>query len=57
MVNFAAAEADLETSRAVDDDFDSDDLPLAAEEEIVTSPRVEVKAIMDEPELKRPKFD
>jgi hypothetical protein len=63
-VNIAAEDGDddLETSRAFDDDdydddYDSDDVPLAAEEEIVTSPCVEVKAIVDEPESKRAKFD
>ena len=45
---------DRDTSKDV---YDDDDVPLAASEEIVQSPRVEVKPIYDEPEPKRPKFE
>lgn len=38
-------------------DLYDDDIPLAASEEIVQSPRVEVKPILDEPETKRQRLE
>ena len=46
-------DVDIDGSR----DYYEDDVPLAASEEIVQSPRVEVKPILDEPETKRQRLE
>jgi hypothetical protein len=59
--NGSGVTVNLTTSQ--DDDMDTSssqdmfDVPHATSEEIVSSPRVEVKPIVDEPEMKRAKFD
>ena len=60
--NGSGVTVNLTTSHDDDDvdgsrDVYEDDVPLAASEEIVQSPRVEVKPILDEPETKRPRLE
>ena len=59
--NGSGVTVNLTTSHDVDidgsRDYYEDDVPLAASEEIVQSPRVEVKPILDEPETKRQRLE